>query len=91
MRGEIRPYRTKPALVEAVQLLPENAETVARWCGGALAASANALDRTEVFVELNLPTLEGVVRVSQGDYVVKDNGIFRKVDRHTFETNFVDA
>lgn len=64
-------WRKRPVTVEANLLTKENAEAVALWCGGQLVTEYDALDPTQSFVGINIPTLEGVMRASEGDYVIK--------------------
>ncbi len=64
-------YRKKPVIVEAKQLKADNAEDIARWCGGKVVTEYDAMDSDIRYVGLNIPTLEGVMRASQGDYVIK--------------------
>lgn len=67
-------YRKKPVEVEAMHLTRENVDTVARWCGGRVIHEAKPGDPSDVYVALDIPTLEGVMRAethSGGDYVIK--------------------
>lgn len=64
-------YRKKPVVVEAIQLSKDNVEEVATWCGGAIAEEIDPTDDEKRFVAINVPTLEGVMRASEGDYVIK--------------------
>lgn len=64
-------WRKKPVTVEANLLTKENAEAVALWCGGQVVTEINPRDHDDVYVGLNIPTLEGVMRASEGDYVIR--------------------
>lgn len=64
-------YRKKAVTVEAMQLSNLNAEAVAQWCGGQLVEEISAVDDRQKFVGINIPTLEGVMRASEGDFVIK--------------------
>lgn len=64
-------WRKKPVTVEANELTKNNAEAVALWCGGMLVEEVDAFDPSKTFVGINIPTLEGVMRASEGDYVIK--------------------
>lgn len=64
-------WRKKAVEIEANCLTKENAEAVALWCGGQLVEEIDALDSSARYVGINIPTLEGVMRASEGDYVIK--------------------
>ncbi|MCT1607999.1 hypothetical protein M3B43_11875 [Nesterenkonia massiliensis] len=67
-------YRKKPVVIEAMRATPETAEAVARWCGGRVVSEAKPSDPTDVYIGIDIPTLEGVMRAethSGGDYVIK--------------------
>lgn len=64
-------YRSKPVIIEANLLTKENAEAIAVWCGGRLVEEANAENPLDKYVGINVPTLNGPARASEGDYVVK--------------------
>jgi len=63
-------FVSKAVEIEALQLKPENAEQLAAWCGGQLVAQHDALGGRE-YVGLNIPTLEGVMRASEGDWIIR--------------------
>lgn len=56
-------YRKKAVCIEAVQLLPENLAELEVFCGDALSVSAG--------VGPFISTLEGLLHVSEGDYIIK--------------------
>lgn len=62
-------FRKKPVEVEAHQLTPDSAERIQMWCGGQLTKSTD--HEGKEYVELNIPTLEGTMRASEGDWVIK--------------------
>ena len=77
-------YRKKPVEIQAWQLTPENVHEVARWCGGRVVQEAKPGDPTDVYIGLDIPTLEGVMRAETfsphtyydgkyhgGDYVIR--------------------
>lgn len=64
-------WRKKPVEVEANLLTKENAEAVALWCGGQLVEEINPENEDDRYVGINIPTLEGVMRASEGDYIIK--------------------
>lgn len=63
-------WRKQPVEIEANELTKENAEAVAIWCGGRLIDEFDAITGDK-YVGINIPTLEGVMRASEGDYVIK--------------------
>lgn len=63
-------YRKKPVVVEAVKLSKANAAEVTQWCGGLEVEEVDPYSEA-VFVGVNIPTLEGTMRASEGDYVIK--------------------
>lgn len=82
-------YQLILATVEAMKLEPSNVERVAVWCGGVEVTKTNTLDSTKKFVALNIPTLQGAQRASEGDYVVKDrNGGFFVILAREFEAQY---
>lgn len=55
-------YRKKPVEIEAMQLTRDNADKVAAWCGGRVIRDAKPGDPSDVYIALDIPTLEGVMR-----------------------------
>lgn len=77
----IKKYRKKPVVVEALQYTGNNVEEIKQFCPNC----------TNLFDNLIIPTLEGRMRVSVGDYIIK--GIIgeyypckEKVFNDTYET-----
>jgi hypothetical protein len=64
-------YRKKPVVVEAMRLAPDNGVTVAHWCGGKVNRSSRPSDPADVAMWVDIPTLEGVMRASVGDYIIR--------------------
>ncbi|WP_449281244.1 hypothetical protein [Leucobacter sp.] len=64
---EAKLYRKKPVLIEAMILTRENVDAVARWCGGRVIREEKASDPTDVYVALDIPTLEGTMRAQTVD------------------------
>ena len=60
----IKNYRKKPVVIEAV-CFDKNFNKIAEWCGGKL-----LYDRNKVH-EIAIQTLEGMIRGSIGDYIIK--------------------
>lgn len=61
-------YRKKPVEIEAVQYDGNNAQSIAAWIDDASGRFTPAYTRGG---ELTIQTLEGDMRVSLGDYVIK--------------------
>lgn len=82
-------YRKKAVTIEANQLTKENAEAIAHWCGGYLVEEINPIDDHERFVGINIPTLEGPMRASEGDFVIKGvQGEFYPCKPSIFEATY---
>lgn len=77
-------YRKKPVEIEAMQVTRENVEGVAAWCGGRVVTEVKPGDPTDVYVALDIPTLEGIMRAETfhssawdgkryagGDYIIR--------------------
>lgn len=65
-------YRKKPVTIEAAWFkIPEVAESIAAWCGGRVCSESKASDPTDVTYWIDIPTLEGVMKASLGDYIIK--------------------
>ena len=65
-------YRKKPVTIEAAWFkAPEVAESIAAWCGGRVCSESKASDPTDVAYWIDIPTLEGVMKASLGDYIIK--------------------
>ena len=66
-------YRKKPVMVEAMRFYADELVMVevARWCGGRIGSEAKASDHTDVAYWIDIPTLEGVMKASPGDYIIK--------------------
>lgn len=60
-------YRKKPVLIEARQLTATNAGSIAQWCGSTL----NMPEYLQTVDCLIIPTLEGDMKASVGDYIIK--------------------
>ena len=62
---EVKRYRKKPVVIEAMELRQNNAAEVSVWCGGEAYFIAPAMPA--VFIR----TLEGQMRADVGDFVIK--------------------
>lgn len=82
-------YRKKVESVRAVKLSPESVDEAARWCGGRRVEEKDPFDENQIKVGLNIPTLEGVVRASEDDYIIQDfEGGFRVMSSSEFESQY---
>lgn len=75
--------------VDAVQISSQNVTDVAAWCEGQEVVEHDALDHDKKFVGINVPTLIGMKRVSEGDYLVRGSrNSFYPLKRGVFEREF---
>lgn len=82
-------YRLIVFTVEAIKLTPESVDRAALWAGGKPVEEYDSFDRSKKFVALNVPTLRGVQRAQEGDYIVKEsNGSFNVVSEREFEDKY---
>ena len=88
----MRTYRRRVTEVFAEQLTADNAETLARWSGGEIVDHIDPFDNTKREPAINMPTLDGNVRVQIGDYVVRTaQGQFSRCSKAEFENAFEPA
>ena len=84
-------YRKKRIVIEAMRFDTSSYSAmteVARWCGG-LICSAKASDWTDVAYWLDIPTLEGVMKASPGDYIIRGvRGEFYPCKPNIFEDTY---
>lgn len=87
---EVRKYRKKPVVIEAMRVTQSNAAGVVLWinhCGGYAREVFTALDDRLVGVDID--TLKGLMGVSLGDYVVRGiKGEFYPVKPDIFEATY---
>lgn len=84
-----RQYRLVAGVVEAMQLTPQQVQAAALWCGGMEVEEIDPMDSTKKFVGLNIPTLDGVKRAGQGDYILKHlSGQFEVMSLREFEAKY---
>ena len=60
-------YRKRPVAIEAMILTRHNVAEVAAWCGGRVVREVSPRDHTDVYIALDIPTLEGVMRAQTMD------------------------
>lgn len=91
-------YRKKPVTIEAVALTRENVHSVATWCGGRVVEKVKPSDPSDVYLGLDIPTLEGVMRgetvdssglYPHGDWIIKGiNGEFYPIEASIFRETY---
>ncbi|MCG7610326.1 hypothetical protein [Mycobacterium sp. CnD-18-1] len=66
-------FRKKPVEIEAMRFdgSLNSAKQIAEWCGGRADFDPKPSDPTDVHVSIAIPTLEGTMRASLGDYVIR--------------------
>ena len=78
-----RKFVKRPVEIEAVALTRENVRDVAAWCGGRVIEEGKSSDPSDVYLGLDIPTLEGVMRgetmdssgrYPHGDWIIKGVG-----------------
>lgn len=85
-------FRKKPIEIEAMHIGTHSMLEVARWCGGRIQTSAKASDPRDVASWLEIPTLEGVMRASRGDWVIRGvKGEFYPCKPDIFEETYEPA
>ena len=92
----IQKYRKKPVIIEAIQWVSSNFIEIQRfvgeetqlkteWIGGA----GYEAGMTPPLIDLIIPTLEGEIRASYGDYIIKgENGEFCTCKPDIFEKTY---
>lgn len=64
-------YRKRPVVIEARQLDQMNAAAIAAWCGGDMDRFETLDDDTDRWRGIAIPTLEGEMIASPGDFVIR--------------------
>lgn len=67
----VKRYRKKIQTVQAVQITKASIREAAEWCGGRIVEEKDPFDEDQFKVGLNVPTLKGVLRASEDDYIIK--------------------
>ena len=84
-------YRKKPVVIEAMRFDTSSYSAmteVARWCGGLICSEAKS-DWTDAAYWLDIPTLEGVMKASPGDYIIRGvQGEFYPCKPNIFEDTY---
>jgi hypothetical protein len=66
-------FRKKPVEIEAMKFggSVTSGEECAAWCGGEFVFDPKPSDPTDVHVSIRIPTLEGVMTASAGDWIIR--------------------
>jgi len=65
----IKKYRKKPVEIEAIQYIGNNVEEVEEFVGNQLLRYNNTQEENDY--SLGIPTLEGIMKASVGDYIIR--------------------
>ena len=64
-------FRKRPVVIDAMRFDESNGAEAAKWCGGRFVQESKASDPSDVAYWLAIPTLEGVMRASLGDWIIR--------------------
>ena len=86
-------FRKKPVEIEARQFVkgstPGHGYEIASWCGGRFNTDVKPSDPSDVRYSISIPTLEGVMTASEGDWVIRGvNGEFYPCKPDIFEKTY---
>jgi hypothetical protein len=88
---DIKVYENKYTheFVNAIKLTADNVEKLAMWCDGNSVIETDPTDTANKYVGINVPTELGMVRASEGDYIVQRSlSIFYTLKPIAFENAF---
>jgi hypothetical protein len=89
MIGDYKQKCAERLLVMAIQVLPENIREVLLFCAGQQTEEIDPFDSTNKYVAVNVPTVQGVLRASQYDWVTKTwLGAVGVVNARTFDSDY---
>lgn len=74
--------------VDAVKLSQDNAEELEKLTDGVLVQEQDPFDSSKTMIGLNLPTMHGMRRCSEGDYIIYSSGWFYTRCAADFEENW---
>lgn len=85
----VKQYIKRPIMIEAVQCIDLNKPgEIASWCGGKVCGVGDVT--AKVWIEI--PTLEGVMKATYGDYIIKGvNGEFYPCKPDIFEKTYKEV
>lgn len=82
-------FRKRPVVIEAVQFTIPGGLEAAYWCGGELRRQEKPSDHTDVAYWIDIPTLEGIMRADEGDWIIKGvKGEFYPCKPDIFEATY---
>ena len=89
-------YRKKPVVIEARRFERGNevrmGYEIAEWCGGHLSTDVKPSDRNDVSYSILIPTLEGTMTASAGDWIIRGvQGEFYPCKPDIFEATYEPA
>ena len=89
-------YRKKPVVIEAMRFTkgstPGLGMEIAAWCGGRFNTDVKPSDHTDVSYTISIPTLEGVMTASEGDWIVRGvHGEFYPCKPDIFEATYEEV
>jgi hypothetical protein len=87
----VRLWRRKPEEFYAEQLDSSNAEELAEWCRGLVVEELEPYASKKRYKAINVPTLNGVERLSQGQYLLCREGKFSIMGPTKFESEYEEA
>lgn len=75
--------------IQAQQLTGDSLTVISVWCGAQVVREHDALDYDMTFLALTVPTPDGPMRASQGDYVVQHaDGSFGVQKAYQFRSEY---
>lgn len=83
-------YTTKANRQQAVQITRENLGELANWCGGKVHSESKSSDPSDIFEQLWVPTINGLLKLDVGDWLLKshNDGQFRGMADGRFQKEF---
>lgn len=86
-------YRKRPVVIDAMRFERGNeirtGNPIAEWCGGRFTTDVKPSDHTDVAYRILIPTLEGVMEASPGDWIIRGvQGEFYPCKPDIFEATY---
>jgi hypothetical protein len=80
----VQKYRKKPVVIEAALVEHGQTDSLAKWCNGRSIYTPSGKSSG-----IDIPTLEGIMRASMGDYIIKGvKGEFYPCKPDIFEATY---
>lgn len=83
----MKKYVTRPDRVDAVEVIPENVEEI-QALGGEIVEESNPVIPSQKYMGVNMPTFRGVVRASEGDFIVRGRHGFEVWKKEEFRSQY---